>query len=54
MFLTYNGYLYHYKPCCFTRINSKADIDYIFNKDYYDILDIFQTQNEDRQRKRNW
>jgi hypothetical protein len=54
MFLTYNGYLYHYRPDCFVRINSKHDIDRIFNKDYYDILNTFEEQNENRERKHNW
>lgn len=51
MFLTYNGYLFHYRPCCFTRVNSKYEIDQIFNKDYIDILNLFEKQNYDREMK---
>ena len=43
-FLIYKNNLYYYKPCYFDRINSKEEIDRIFNKDYYDILDIFTRQ----------
>ena len=52
IFLTYNGYLYYYSPCCFTRINSQHEIDMIFNKDYITITNIFQNQNKERQMKR--
>ena len=43
VFLTINNKLYYGDGwSAFTQITSKKDIDYIFNREYYDVLDLFQ------------
>ena len=51
-FITIDGYLYYSKGySSWSLLRSKDEIDYIFNKDYYDVLNKFRELNDKREEK---